>query len=142
MKKRKRFFDETDSDETDLSPRKKFRVNTYNSVLDCLSNELHKRACAYDEITKMFGFLSDFESMSLEELLSQIELVTHMDSTDVEKSLVDEFLCFKDMISQELDSVFNMARMLRSQGGFLASAFPNLAIIIRIFLTLPCSNKF
>ena len=69
MKKRKRFFDETDSDETDLSPRKKFRVNTYNSVLDCLSNELHKRACAYDEITKMFGFLSEFESMSLEATL-------------------------------------------------------------------------
>ena len=55
VKKRKRFFDETGSDETDLSPRKKFRVNTYNSVLDCLSNELHKRACAYEEITKMIS---------------------------------------------------------------------------------------
>ena len=30
--------------------------------------------------------------------------------------------------------------MLRSKGGVLASAFPNLAIIIRIFLTLPVTN--
>ena len=64
-----------------------------------------------------------------------------MYSTDVEKSLLEEFLQFKDIISQELDtSVFNMARMLRSQGGFLASAFPNLAIVIRIFHTLLVTN--
>ena len=33
-----------------------------------------------------------------------------------------------------------MARMLWSLGGFLASAFQNLAIKIRIFLTLPVTN--
>ena len=82
-----------------LASRKKFRVNTCNIVLDCLSNKLHKRTCVYDEITKMFGLLSDFESMSLEELHSQIELVTHVYSTDVGKSWGDEFLQFKDIIS-------------------------------------------
>ena len=92
-------------------------MNTYNSVLDCLSNELHKRACAYDEIIKIFDFLSDFESMRLEELRPQIELVTHMYSTNIEKSLVDEFLQFIDIISQESDtSVFLHGKYVEIQG--------------------------
>ncbi len=62
-------------------------------------------------------------------------------SSDLEAYFLDEFLQFKDILSSESDrSVTNISTLLRSKDGILTTAFPNISILIRIFLKIPITN--
>ncbi|KAG7176545.1 hypothetical protein Hamer_G015341 [Homarus americanus] len=137
-RKRKHFFDESVGTETQLDPREKFKVDNFYTILDCLRNELEHRVNAYSEIKKLFSFLTEYDSMKYDDLKAQLELVVSTYSSDLEASVLDEFLQFKDILSSESDrSVTNISTLLRSKGGILTTAFPNISILVRIFLTIP-----
>ena len=46
-KRCKRFFDESCTPDTELSPRDQFRVYVFDRITDCLTVELRKRVNAY-----------------------------------------------------------------------------------------------
>ena len=140
-KKRKRFFDESVGNETHLDPRQKFKVDNFYTILDRLRNELEHRVNAYSELKKLFSFLTEYDSMKYDDLKAQLELLVSTYSSDLEASILDEFLQFKDILSSESDrSVTNISTLLRSKDGVLTAAFPNISILLRIFLTIPITN--
>jgi len=50
-KRRRRFFDETDTPDIQLLPQDKLRVDTFISILDSLDVELNKRLSCYTYIS-------------------------------------------------------------------------------------------
>ncbi|KAG7157952.1 Zinc finger MYM-type protein 1-like 5 [Homarus americanus] len=141
-KKRKHFFDESVGNETQLDPREKFKVDNFYTILDCLRNELEHRVNAYSEIKKLFSFFTEYDSMKYDDLKAQLELVVSTYYSDLEASVLEEFLQFKDILSSESDrSVTNISTLLRSKDGILTTAFPNISILVRIFLTILITNR-
>ena len=56
-RRRKQMPHERAKNEEDLSPREKFKTQTYFLMMDRLLTELETRVKAYDEISEIFGFL-------------------------------------------------------------------------------------
>ena len=95
----------------------------------------------YSGIKKLFSFLTEYDSMKYDDLKAQLELVVSTYSSDLEASVLDVFLQFKDILSSESDrSVTNISTLLNSKDGILTTAFPNISILVRIFLTIPVTN--
>ena len=116
-------------------------MDNFYTILDCLRNELEHRVNAYSELKKLFSFLTEYDSMKYDDLKAQLELLVSTYSSDLEASILDEFLQFKDILSSESDrSVTNISTLLRSKDGVLTAAFPNISILLRIFLTIPITN--
>ena len=74
-KRRNKFFDELVETETHLDPRQQFKVDNFYTILDCLRNELEHRVNAYSEIKKLFSVLTEYDSMSYNDLKAQLELL-------------------------------------------------------------------
>ena len=139
--KRKRFFDEGIAPDTVHSPRDKFKIETFNSILDCLLAELRKRMTAYSDLHELFGFMTNFASLSTDELRGRAAKLVASYPADLEQSFVDEFLQFTFLIRTEDDhSVLYMSELLKSDGGLLLATFPNVWIALRLYLTLPVTN--
>ena len=71
--RRKTFFDEAESvvnssEVVLLTAREQFRISSCNVVLDSLAVELRKRLEAYSKLYELFGFLTQFKSMTYEEV--------------------------------------------------------------------------
>ena len=119
----------------------KFKVDNFYTILDCLRNELEHRVNAYSEIKKLFSFLTEYDSMKYDDLKAQLQLVVSTYSSDLEASVLDVFLQFKDILSSESDrSVTNISTLLNSKDGILTTALANISILVRIFLTIPVTN--
>jgi len=57
---------------------------------------------------------------------------------DLESAFVDEFVQFTDiLVSDNNKTVSHMSELLKKDGGIMLSTFPNVAIALRIYLTLP-----
>ena len=79
--------------------------------------------------------------MKYDDLKAQLQLDVSTYSSDLEASVLDEFLQFKDILYSESDrSVTNISTLLKSKDGILTIAFPNISILVRIFLTIPVTN--
>jgi len=60
---------------------------------------------------------------------------------DLEPAIVDEFVQFTDiLVSDNNKTVSHMSELLKKDGGIILSTFPNVAIALRIYLTLPMNN--
>jgi len=60
---------------------------------------------------------------------------------DLEPAFVDEFVQFTDiLVSDTNKTVGHMSELLKKDGGVMLSTFPNVAIALRIYLTLPINN--
>lgn len=80
-------------------------------------------------------------------LMTQLEVrlkATHLVNTypdDLEMAFVDEFVQFTSIIESSQDkSLRNMSKLMRRDGGLLLASFPNVAIALRIHLTIRISN--
>ena len=63
-RRRKQMLHERAENEEDLSPIEKFKTQTYLVMMDRLFAELEKQVKAYDEISEIFGFLSELTSLN------------------------------------------------------------------------------
>lgn len=139
--KRKRFFDESNAADTVHSPRDNFKIETFNCIMDCLIAELRKRLTAYSGLHKLFGFITEFASLSVDELRARASNLVTAYPADLEQSFVDEFKQFTFIIATDKDhSVLHMNEILKSDGGLLLATFPNVGIALRLYLTIPVTN--
>lgn len=139
--KRKRFFDESNAPDTVHSPRDKFKIETFNCIIDRLVAELRKRLTAYSNLHEVFGFITDFKSLPADELRARATNLVASYPADLEPSFVDEFVQFTFLVMTERDqSVVHMSEMLKADGGLLQATFPNVGIALRIYLTIPVTN--
>jgi len=124
-----------------MQPRDKFRIETFVSILDSLEAELRKRITSYKYLHDLFGFLTDFQSMSSLDLRRHAEMLVQCYNTDLEESFVDEFLQFVSIMEGEEDkTISHMSELLKVDGGLFRASFPNVEIAIRIYLTIPVNN--
>ena len=142
-KRRKQFHDEsaTPDGNLELSARDNFRIHTFYSIVDCLTVELRRRLSAYSGLHKLFGFLTEFQSLTLDDLRKCTTHLVESYPDDLEASLVDEFIQFKAILEADQDrTITHMSELLKLDGGQLQTTFPNVAIAVRIYLTIPVNN--
>ena len=80
-----------------LDPRDNFRIETFNCIIDCLKTELCKRQQAYSELHQMFDFMTDFTSLSVDDLRDRASNLVVAYSSDLEESFVDEFILLRSL---------------------------------------------
>lgn len=103
--------------------------------------ELRKRLSAYTAVHRLFGFLTEFESLTPEDLRKHAAHLVEFYPEDLEPSFVDEFVQFTGILVADDDkTISHMSELLKTGGGIMLSTFPNVAIALRIYLTLPINN--
>ena len=90
---------------------------------------------------KLFGFLTEFESLTPEDLRKHAAYLVESYPEDLEPAFVDEFVQFTDiLVSDNNKTVSHMSELLKKDGGIMLSTFSNVAIALRIYLTLLINN--
>ena len=98
--------------------------------------ELRKRLSAYTAVHRLFGFLTEFESLTPEDLRKHAAHLVEFYPEDLEPSFVDEFVQFTGILVADDDkTISHMSELLKTGGGIMLSTFPNVAIALRIYLT-------
>lgn len=139
-KQRKRQFDEGDGCEVKLDGKNDFRINVFIKILDSLNQELEHRVQVYSEIEKVFGFLSNIQTMDDADIRINSNLLQNLYPQDLDESFMEEMVQFKYFI-KDFDQVSNVKdslKFIREKN--LVTMFPNIEIAARIFLTLPITN--
>ncbi len=96
-KRRKLFRDESTTPDanSELSARNHFLIHTFYSIVDRLTVELRKRLSAHSGLHKLFGFMTQFESLKLDDLRKCATHLVESYPDGIESSFVDEFVQFK-----------------------------------------------
>ena len=109
--------------------------------MDCLVAELRKRMGAYSAVHKLFGFLTEFEFLTPEDLRKHAAHRVDSYPEDLEPAFVDEFVQLTDiLVSDNNKTVSHMSELLKKDGSVMLSTFPNVAIALQMYLTLPINN--
>lgn len=160
-RKRKNFFDDGNSisptDTVQLTAREQFRISSFYVILDSLTVELRKRLEAYSNLHTLFGFLTEFRSMNDEEVKACASNLVKTYPNDIDQAFVDEFSQFTSVAAEAVPlpqgstdddhtvasssaDTLRFSELLNDRQGLLLSTFPNVGIVLRLYLTLPVSN--
>jgi hypothetical protein len=101
---------------------------------------LEKRKAAYTVLDNRFGVLTQSRGMTDAEVRLGLRTLIASYPNDVEPGLEDEFIQFRHFVEKENvdQSAIDMYKLLKSRN--LVSAFPNVDIIFRIYLSLPATS--
>ena len=139
--------------EAALTASDKFRTENFLSIIDRFTAELTKRLAAYEIISSRFGFLSRIQSCTAEEIQKSAKELVLVYSVDLDETLGNElvhFSGFVDMFKDETPSSGSdstgmniskeqfMYNLILDKG--VQSSFPNVEILLRIYLTLMVTN--
>ncbi|GLV38525.1 hypothetical protein CBL_05119 [Carabus blaptoides fortunei] len=111
---KKNIFGESNIDEI-FNGSDDMRINTFNIIIDRLSNELGRRQKSYGELEERFGVLNKLEYLE-------------NDKTVLLKNVGKEI---KTKAKEKLENI---------RKNNLISTYPNLDIALRIFLCIPATN--
>jgi hypothetical protein len=139
------FQHESSAEEVCLSGSDKFRVEVFFPIIDSLIRSISQRSEAYIKVNEKFAFLTHFNDMTTDELLMKSQQLVYEYTEDFDTSFPAEMLQFahfapsivtvcegKPACASDL-----LSAVLTAQ---VESTFPNVAIALRIFLTLMCTN--
>ena len=90
QKKRGRGRSVCDADNTELTARESFKVESFLVIIDKLTSAMSERIGAYSEVCRLFGFLARLEDLNEQELQQAAELLVHTYKKDLEELLADE----------------------------------------------------
>ena len=93
VRKRKAFQDEI-VDDTELSARENFKVQTFNVIINKLTCAITFRIKAYGKVSGLFGFLSKLEYIDEQDLRRAAETLVCTYQCDLEISLTDKLVQF------------------------------------------------
>ena len=111
-RRRKQVFNERAENEEDLSPKEKFKTQTYLVMIDRLLVELEKRVKALYEISEILGFLSELTSLSAEQITNKARNFIFFYLDVLENTLVAELIEFAAfMRSQKPENVNESAEL-------------------------------
>lgn len=140
-RKRKRHFDESESDEEELTSSSALEKNVFWKIIDHLIAELNRRNVIYDEVFRVFNVLHKFRDLSAEETRSGATLLCEAYPLDISTDVVEEILLFKEYASVADRAQLNINNMCAwIRGNNLVEIFPNLDIALRIYKTMGVSN--
>ena len=133
------------SEEATLSPSQRFRVEAFLPVIDQFVASLDQRASTYDSLSSMFGFINNLYDMKTEDLEAAAQNLIHKYENDVGAELVGElvqFAKFAEIFKTEGDVSMSTAHHLYTllHRKNVVDTFPNVEIILRIYLSLMVAN--
>jgi hypothetical protein len=114
-------------------------------IIDRLVSDVEKRLGAYKNVCDLFGFLHSLTTQSNDDLRQSARKLVVEYSNDLEDILPDELILFKEFIKNRVaigptdNTELNMYQLL-SQERALSAVFPNVHIMLRIYLCMPVSN--
>jgi hypothetical protein len=131
---------------TQMSPSRKFCVESFLPVIDQYASALNRRMGAYDHISSLFGFLSRLVELDSGSVRSAGDkLAAHYKNDLDSSSFGNELVQFKEFVrvflgKEQLDvSMENfMYTLIREKG--VQDEFPNVEIALRIYLVLMITN--
>ena len=132
---RKAFPDEASGTDVVLTPKERFRTQTFLVIVDRFLQELKKRSKVYQELGNRFDFLTDFSMSETDSNAFRKKadgLVQHYQS-DLEADFTDEIILLHNMLTTERHqgkSVNDMLQYIISRN--LAGVFPNVCIAFQI----------
>ena len=151
--KRKRQINDGDAADAveGMSSQQNFKVNTFYVIMDQLKNALKKRIKAYSIVLQRFGVLTEYDSMTDEDIDIAIKGMVTVYSKDICSDFPTEFrqfMCWykeqrnceeESSAQNQVDSsAQKMFKMLHNSGVY--QAFPNTEIALRIYLCLMSTN--
>lgn len=138
------FFDGS-SEAVHSSGKDRFKVEVFIPIIDTLVSQLQQRSAAYVEVHNRFSFLSNLRSISSNELQSSCRSFAefyHLDvngeELETECNLLKQYLETDVFKKTEQVDVLLLYTTLRNDQ--LEETFPNVAIALRIFLSLMITN--
>ena len=139
-RKKKRMFEYENEDESPQSPEDKFRINVFYTILDTSVASLNERFEQLYFYNINFGFLNDFMNIDDKYLKNKCKnlesLLTFNSNKDINGTeLFEEILAFKDIFGLNNQNPIEILNFLNRNH----LPFPNLAIALRILLTIPVS---
>lgn len=143
--KRKKQADETTESEYTFTPQEKFKTQTFLVICDSLIMEMEKRSEVYERVHGDFSILFDYQNQDLEIKRKAAKTLIEKYENDLEENFENELIQFhqhvmielKDLHKNERNSIKAMAVMKEILSD--NKCFPNVAIVFRIYLTMPCS---
>jgi len=130
-----------------LSGVNKFKVSTFYVIIDQLNNALKQSIKSYSFVQQRFGVLTEFDSMSDEDIKIAIERLVDNYPKDLSFEFYSEFcqfLCWYKEQSKKYSRkesagiAQHIFKLLHTNG--LYTAFPNTEVIFRIYLSLMSTN--
>lgn len=120
----------------------KFRIESFNVIVDKLRVELEKRSSAYNHITELFGFLTKLTTIEIDEMRECADRLVSIYSHDLERSLGCELEQFISFIKTSFKNVafFPLDILKWMCDRKLDEVFSNIYVAFRLFLTIPIAN--
>uniref|UniRef100_A0A3B1JTW1 TTF-type domain-containing protein n=1 Tax=Astyanax mexicanus TaxID=7994 RepID=A0A3B1JTW1_ASTMX len=137
-KKRKIMSDDSAEPGVAFNGKDKFRIETFNVVIDKLVSCLNHRLNAYTHLTELFDVLFMPDNMSNSELTLKANSLAAAYPSDLNMSLADELIQYKSFITEKEKHPSKMLKTMINLN--LQSTFPNVYIALRLFLTVPITN--
>ena len=128
-----------------LSPSKTFQVECFNPVIDSYVSALKHRLSAYDNVSSLFGFLSNFAQIEHQGLKQAGDTLANAYPNDLESCLGDEMVQFQEFLKvfegekkvEESFAQFMYTLILQKN---VQDEFPNLEIALRLYLVMMVTN--
>ena len=151
--KRKRQINDGDAADAmeGMSSQQNFMVNTFYVIIDQPKNALKKRIKAYSIVQQRFGVLTEYDSMTDEDIDIAIKGMVTVYSKDICSDFPTEFRQFMCWYKEQRNceegssaqnqvdsSAQKMFKMLHNSGVY--QAFPNTEIALLIYLCLMSTN--
>ena len=130
-----------------LSGVNKFKVRTVYVIIDQLNNALKQRIKSYSFVQQRFGVLTEFDSMSDEDIKIAIESLADNYPKDLSFEFYSEFcqyVCWykeqsnKCSRKESTGIAQHIFKLLHTNG--VCIAFPNTEVIFRKYLSLMSTN--
>ena len=130
------------------TPGQHFEIQVFIVIIDNVLSALAKRMEAYYQVTSVFGILQKLKYFTAEEILKRTPIIVCAYPDDLEESLGDELVQFAELLKTDvaaaIDSKKHDALELQFYKLFmensLESCFPNVEIVLRIYLSLMITN--
>ncbi|XP_066969168.1 52 kDa repressor of the inhibitor of the protein kinase-like [Macrobrachium rosenbergii] len=132
------------AEDAQMSPKVKFRANSFLPVIDQIVQSLSDRIAAYDVACEHFGFLNRLEDMDADEISSAAASLVSFYKGDLEPSLKDELVHFVELVkldikdNEKIPKELYFYKILLDSG--LQATFRNVEILLRIYLVLMVSS--
>ena len=154
---------EGNAEDTILEGRNKFRIEVYIPILDSLAAGLQQRSVAYDNINSRFSFIEKLPDLTVSQIKEHCELTSAYYDKDLDKNeMYLECIQFSNYVAEELERkhleeskvldaekdkdhqlspksiLANIYTKIKTEN--LLSSFPNIEILLRIFLCMMVTN--
>lgn len=131
-----------ETNEMQFDGREDMRINVFIIIIDTLVTELTKRKNAYDKICNLFGFLEKIVVIPDEEIRKKALELRDIYTKDFDDYFPDECLQYKYfLIRSGHNDTLNLKELLENiKTDKLMATFPNIDVILRIYLCLPSTN--